>query len=197
MKNIYIAFLCILSTIILTGLICIHVDEIGYDHYSRKGNTELKDLGHDLMPVVKSAYAQYLFMLIPIVFILFSSKREEITAELFIVVSIVLIIRGISVALTILPISNKADTAENALNHGVSKFTSGGYHDKMFSGHTAVAVVITMVLIKYGVWNAWGWLYPIFMGVWLIASREHYTADVFIGGVVAYMAVKCLDAYKT
>jgi len=105
-----------------------------------------------------------------------------IITEITFVASIVLLLRVASMTMTILP-----DPAHKDASMSFKKLAEGGVHDKVFSGHTAFATVVALVLIRHGIWNRLGYLYPFSMGLIMIATRGHYTVDVFLGFIIAYL----------
>jgi len=73
-------------------------------------------------------------------------------------------------------------------SHSSCKFSGviGGCHDKMFSGHTTVAILSSLFLVKY---------YPeyilhiallnVVLLLSIISSRDHYTIDVLIALIIS------------
>jgi hypothetical protein len=59
----------------------------------------------------------------------------------------------------------------------------------VFSGHSALAVLVSLALVTYGVWPAWaGWTYTSGMVLMLLVSRGHYTVDIVLGLALAFMS---------
>jgi membrane-associated phospholipid phosphatase len=168
---------------VLTAVGTVYCDSVGHDHYTVEGRTHIHDIGHDVLPYIDVSWPvkralEYGWS----VALLGVRNPAKIVSEITLVASAVLLLRLASMTMTILP-----DPGHKDAKMSTQKFIEGGVHDKVFSGHTAFATVVTLVLIRHGVWNSWGYMYPLAMGVLMIASRGHYTVDVFLGFIIAYL----------
>ena len=98
-------------------------------------------------------------------------------SEIVNLVSIIILIRMISTRLTIFPSSDPK----------CNKCTAwGGCHDKMFSGHTAITVALCLYIYENNSNMAVPCLLTVITQSFIsIATRGHYSVEVFIGGLIA------------
>lgn len=84
---------------------------------------------------------------------------------------------------TILPKNKNCDDS----NFSLLYFLNGHCYDKIFSGHFASSVLISMILYNRGiVTNPYVLgLYNLISAYLILATRSHYTVDILIGGYVA------------
>lgn len=177
---------CVVS--ILTALGTVYCDYRGFEHYTLKGETHIHDFGYEIIPHVDipEIYSRLLeYGWIP--FALASKQSVRVMTEISFVVAIVFMIRFVSTTLTILP-----SPVDKNTGFGINKVSGGGVHDKVFSGHTALATIVALALVRHGIWNSWGYVYPALTALYMIATRGHYSVDVFLGFVIAYLVYAVL-----
>ena len=169
-----------------------HVDKYG----DKKGSSNVYDLGFEVIPEItfKDPYRASLFTSfrdfvagIPLLYALFVldwSKRTYIILD----IAILFTIRIIANNLTVLP---SIRACVNTLN----KWSFGGCCDLMFSGHTLTCLIGSLYIIYYVndsfttailFWN-------LFNQYLIIASRKHYTDDVFL----AWFVTLCVFFIRT
>jgi hypothetical protein len=172
---------CVVS--ILTALGTAYCDYRGFEHYTLKGQTHIHDLGYELIPQVDipNIYRSILEVgWVP--FAILNKNSVRVMTEISFVVAVVFMIRFVSMTLTILP-----SPVEKNHKFSLDKMSGGGVHDKVFSGHTALATIVALTLIRHGIWNSWAYAYPALTALYMIATRGHYSVDVFLGFVIAYL----------
>jgi len=173
---------CIIS--IFTAIATMYCDHRGFEHYTLEGKTGVHDIGHEIIPELDlPEWQKKIFEYGWIPFLAMAKHPGKVTTEIALVFATVMMIRLASITMTVLP----SPTDKNATELTISKLYGGGVHDKIFSGHTAFATIVALAMIRHGVWNSWGYIYPMAMGLMMIATRGHYTVDVFLGFVIAYL----------
>ena len=142
------------------------------------------DVGHALIPQVQLSplvKVGVTFLWAP--FLAASSARAAIVQRIGTRLMLLFALRAITNVVTILPKSEDCDTRFKWY-----MLFNGGCYDKVFSGHSAMAVLMSMALVTYGVWPAWaGWTYTASMVLMLLVSRGHYTVDIVLGLALAFM----------
>lgn len=151
------------------------LEKIAKKYY--KNEVILKDLGHDLLPHI-TKYKTLCTDIIPILLIVFCFRamRPDL-AEIANVISIIMILRMISYRLTIFPTSDEKCDGVHA---------NGGCHDKMFSGHTALVTAICLFVAKSRPKLQVPCILTVLLQMFMsVATRSHYSVDVFIGALIA------------
>ena len=147
--------------------------------YLYNDNVILNDIGHSYIKNIP--YNDYIINIIPVILVvssyIFLNDKVNVIIPCMVVM---LVLRMIANHLTILP---KADKSCN----GTGNF-NGGCHDMMFSGHTAVVVFLCLFLHKqYPSFALHGVILSFLQMILLIATRSHYSIDIFIGMLVAFL----------
>ena len=148
---------------------------MGNKHY--KGiSYPLFDLFHEVLPNLYD----YKIMVDIIAFLslisLFFVSNEKITTEFITKLIIIMFIRSITIATTILP---KVDKCDDTLSF--KTFFLGGCYDKIFSGHTATTLLLTLIYYREHIIDMNALLaINIFNMLTIIATRSHYTVDVIL-----------------
>ena len=139
----------------------------------------LRDIGHLYLPhFKKNAFSD----IVPIIvgslsLILVRDNRDVILPSL----SVLYILRIIAYNLTVLPTSNKKCDIKN-------KNIGEGCHDKIFSGHTGFVVLLCLFISeRYPKFSIPGVLLSILQMFLSVATRAHYSVDVYIGTLVAFL----------
>ena len=158
---------------------------IGRRHYEdRPCSVEVFDIGHQLLPQI--AVPPLLLMGLTYAWVPFLSvaRASEILRSLSVQVAIVLALRAITTTVTVLPKSETCDST----GFGWSAVLNGACYDKVFSGHTAFAVLVSLALVNAGVWPVWGGaVYSALVALVLLVSRGHYTVDVVLGLAIGWL----------
>lgn len=167
-------------------------NRIGQYHYDRDNNTTIFDFGHMALP--RWRVREYEIMLLeaaPLLSVFVKGVAPVVKAlpDFMLVFGWVLILRVLTSVATILPRDDECDADRFSLRQVITGFC----FDKLFSGHTAISVVIAMVMVKHGIWSAnVAWIYPAWMAVYLLLTRAHYTSDVLLGAIIAYLVSRLL-----
>jgi hypothetical protein len=133
----------------------------------------LPDLIHIYFPKINTFIPDYLLILFISMSAYYYNSLIEIDKNIL-CIGICTIIRSISINLTIMPSCMSKPT--NKLNIYTKYFVST--HDLMFSGHTLFFIGIGNMLDNY--------LIKIIGPFTLVVSRQHYTIDVCVSGLVYY-----------
>ncbi len=159
---------------------------IAQNFYKNYPEKRLYDLGHYLIPYHKySTYiSEYIisFVSVSILIIFILYPNIKLLYSIFFIYAILTIIKGCFINLTLLPDSSQECT--------FSKYF-GSCNDLFFSGHTAKILILLLVVDYYNlIPNYISYIYYtlfIFMILFIISARNHYTIDIFIGILMAYV----------
>jgi hypothetical protein len=90
---------------------------------------------------------------------------------------VLMLIRSICTLVTILP---KYKSCDDGI-FGIKELVFGHCYDKIFSGHFASFLLLTLLLLEKGVWSLFI-IAPlcIFYGILIICLRYHYTIDIIV-----------------
>lgn len=163
------------------------VNKIGQEHYDTDANTGIFDFGHIALPRWRvREYEILLLEGIPLFSFFIRGVQPVLQAvpDFMYVFGWILFLRVLTTVSTILPRDDECD----ADKFGLKQVIGGFCYDKLFSGHTAFSVVVAMVLVKHSIWNASvAWIYPAWMALYLLLTRGHYTSDVILGAIIAFL----------
>lgn len=163
------------------------VNKIGQRHYDIDGQQKMFDFGHMVLPRWRVRDHEIVLLeTLPLLSVFVKGVGPVIKAvpDFMLVFGWILILRVLTTVTTILPRDDECD----ADRFGLKQVIGGFCFDKLFSGHTAFSVVVAMVLIKHGIWSSSvAWIYPTWMGLYLLLTRGHYTSDVLLGAIIAYL----------
>lgn len=166
------------------------INKLGKRHYDTDNRTGMFDFGHIVLPRWNVRDHEILLLeTIPLLSVFIKGVGPLLVAvpDVMVVFAWVLMLRILTSLTTILP----RDDECNPDTLGLKQVIGGYCFDKLFSGHTAFAVVVSMVLAKHGIWPASAaWIYPVWMGVYLLLTRGHYTSDVLLGAIIAFLLTK-------
>ena len=144
----------------------------------KQNKDKIYDIGHKVLPNL-SKYHRIgdIALFVPIIALLFSIPKwsNKNTESYFKILGLMYIFRGLCNSVTTYPSVNKC----------VFKPPFGFCNDYMFSGHTTFNVV-SSYFIGTPLWPIW----PIISSLFAVASREHYTVDIFIAWII-FAALKC------
>jgi hypothetical protein len=165
---------------------------IGKNHYEKQScKTEIFDVGYKLVPqydVPWYIHEGYSHVWIPVLMSLPWTLSTKIAFAVSIRFVALLALRAITNVVTVLPKSEPCDSDDLSF----MVFFKGMCYDKVFSGHTAFAVLVSLAFVTYGIWPLWGgWLYSIGMAILLLITRGHYTVDIVLGAAFAYLSWHC------
>jgi hypothetical protein len=161
------------------------IETLGQHHYEIEKATEVFDLAHRYLPDLH-AY-EWVINIIPALLLLFLLSLDNGTALIrntFLMYALVLIIRVLTALTTILPKHTECTVRSKFFNI----FQGGGCYDKIFSGHMALVTIIVLNLMRGGylgmvqTWSILG-----LEAAALLLTRGHYTVDVVLGFLIAYL----------
>lgn len=124
-----------------------------------------------------------------------SSEKDKfkILKSLFKHLAVILLIRAITIQLTILP---EFPYGEGYINP-ISRVFFGHTCDFIFSGHTSVILTFILVFYKYNILNNLelkiATALHFIMAFSLVLTRLHYTIDVFIGYLITIVVFLFFD----
>lgn len=167
-----------------------YVDLTGSGHFSR--SQDIRDLGFlYVRPLVRpwdarvSTITLGIMVGLPAWAMLRSAARSRIFFDICQAYGLTTILRSIAICCTILP-----PPRYPVRRSAVELVLTGGEYDKIFSGHAAFSMVTTYVLVRHAAASVWTYLAPAIVSWSLIASRDHYTVDVYLGLVIGYLVSK-------
>ena len=161
------------------------IETLGQHHYEIEKATEVFDLAHRYLPDLHEY--EWVINIIPVLLLLFLLSLDNGTTLIrntFLMYALVLIIRVLTALTTILPKHAECTVRSKFFNI----FQGGGCYDKIFSGHMALVTIIALNLMRGGylgmvqTWSVLG-----LEAAALLLTRGHYTVDVVLGFLIAYL----------
>lgn len=167
---------------------------------------KLPDLIQDIMPNL-SEYSDIADKIIKVYIFFFfilafnNNKKYEIINNSLILISIILFLRIIMFSSTILPsINTNCHIVKNKIykkpfltlvsDFVIQKYKIGYCNDYIFSGHNAIYILITLMILYYKLMPSM--ISPILIGLAIVYSiftiicRNHYTIDIIISYFITY-----------
>jgi hypothetical protein len=125
---------------------------------------------------------------------------SQLVSEAVIKLSMIYILRSITMVTTILPRAKSCEVKQLDFFH----YTIGGTcYDKMFSGHFAFGLLCTSLIFKYGIADLsltnflfWGLMNTIHFFL-LTMTRGHFTQDVVVAGYVVALVHFAYDYWSS
>jgi len=160
----------------------------GERHYSRDGGGEggnpIFDITHINTPsLYKYSWIANIIPLAMLLVLFVGANESDLITEFFFKFLFILVIRAIVGISTILP-----KHEECQVKFDLQFLLEGGCYDKLFSGHTAIVTLISVLLAREGFMSNWVfWITNIINMALIVLTRSHYTADVLLGFVIAYL----------
>lgn len=176
MKTLYL----ILILIIIFGSNYITL-KLGEQHYNNN-ICELFDIFHIILPDLHNYENVINYILFIGLASLYFLGTNALITEYISKLIIILLVRAFTIISTILPKHNNCDEKLS-----LRSFIVGGCYDKIFSGHTAAILLLTLLYFKEHIINI-----PSLIGINLIntlliiATRSHYTIDVLLAVFVTF-----------
>lgn len=173
-----ILLICILFFLIyLNFLNTKHIESIARKKYHNE--FVLYDIGHNTFPHIYNN-VDLSINILPISLILYSFVFLKHNAdEIMLSIIVMIILRIIAIRITILPKCNQSCDKVTLL---------GGCHDQIFSGHTAITVLLCLFIYEH---NKTLFVPSVIIAIsqmfLIISTRSHYSIDVFIGLLVALL----------
>lgn len=167
-------FCIIIAIILLSNYVTL---KLGEYHYTTHKKTELFDIFHTILPDLH-AYGDILNNIVPVLgFVsLYFCSNSKLTVEFLSKFVIIMLVRALTIISTILPKHEKCDETINT-----NSIIVGGCYDKIFSGHTAFVLLLTLLYFREHIINM-----PLLVGInavnilLILATRSHYTVDVLL-----------------
>ncbi len=181
---VYLRFLYIACIIGFIYAIQYLIQKWGIEHYEDKDKKGVFDITHISTPsLYKYGWIANIIPTVLLGILLFGTKESDLIQEFFFKFLFVLVIRALVGISTILP---KHD--ECTVKFDLQFLLEGGCYDKLFSGHTAIVTLISVLLAREGFMSDWVfWLVNAVNMILIVLTRSHYTADVLLGFVIAYL----------
>lgn len=178
---------CMLLFVIIVFCIIINRSNLHYleirseKFYQNKSNSKkVFDLFHNLLPhIEKWEYASDVLFILVFLFMAFKNLNLVYTAVGYLIA--IIIVRTLFVNLTVLPKN------EICSIHDSSSFR-GGCYDKIFSGHYAGTLLMTILLYNHHYINTmWLFMINIVNALVILISRNHYTVDIVVSIFVVFI----------
>lgn len=150
--------------------------KLGEQHYAKNKNNELFDIFHKILPDLHNYEDIVNYILVIALASLYFIGTNALITEYISKLIIILLIRAFTIVSTILPKHNKC---EEKLSF--RSFFIGGCYDKIFSGHTAAILLLTLLYFREHIINM-----PSLIGInllnifFILSTRGHYTVDVLL-----------------
>lgn len=178
-----ISFLII--SVVITYVSGTIVNNIGNKH--SKDSPPLYDLIHDKLPNLSKFFGlNNILVLLPLVRLITISTT--VLQQFFFLYSIGILLRSITTLSTNIP-----TVSPECITKGGKKYTliDGGCHDYIFSGHTLLLVISSMIILKEPSISQreklWWIVYSIAVSLFISMSRHHYTVDVIISWIIGVL----------
>lgn len=150
---------------------------IGMDFYKdQPTNYKIHDLLHSVLPDLHDYHISIDIIGFIAVIPAIMYFNQELTIEFLTKFLIIMLIRAFTIVSTVLPKYERCDTKFDYRN-----FILGGCYDKIFSGHFAFLLLITLLLEKYKYISLRTLIViNVIHFVMLLVFRWHYTIDIII-----------------
>mgnify|MGYP000085111288 CR=1 FL=1 len=180
--NIVLIFLlCAFVNIHIQHRLDVNTEEF---YKTKKTYSRVYDIGFHFLPNMR--HQEWLINIVPTIIIgmLLLSTNSQAIYDCIYYMIIVCIIRIVFINTTVLPKDKMCEVPQEvSFTHSVYGFC----YDKIFSGHTANAVLTSLILLKYNIYTN----IPVLLTLnvinmlLLVLTRAHYTIDTIIGALVA------------
>jgi hypothetical protein len=162
-----------------------YLHSVGHEYYNDEDR--VYDVFHEMLP----NYEKYEFIgnvYICIVLLLVFLKPSLSFSIILDFISFIIPIYFIRSILTLITVLPKSSNCEYNLNMA---FVNGGCYDKIFSGHTAMVFILSLLLKKYKVIDFTGLIILNIINVSIILlTRTHYTIDIIVSFLVCVLMYK-------
>jgi hypothetical protein len=182
MNDVLFTFILITIQIIFVYL-CYYNGKTFFSEREKQGKTTQKifDISHKFLPNYSDN--EWLNILMNIVIFSPLVIYPHIIGQFLSYIIPVLLFRYITTNTTILPKTKNCNDDSFSLYN----FINGHCYDKIFSGHFACGIIISLLLYHNNIiqdLNILG-IYNIIIAYLLLVTRSHYTVDLILGGYVA------------
>ena len=172
---------------IASNMTASHLGAAHYERYDKSKSFEVFDLGHEILPQFDVSQLVDAFSAlgwVPFVYLAPGGVARRIQADLGARLAFLFFLRAITTTVTILPKRQDCDASKWTWR----ELLGGACYDKIFSGHAAVATLVSLELVKHDVWPSWaGWTYGGGISLLMLVSRGHYTVDIVLGILLAFL----------
>lgn len=183
--NLTILLLAVLAHVVSTYT----VHKIGQYHYHPSKSTKrtidkVWDVCHKSLPDMHQLeFITTAFFIVPITLVLCSSSRSDIIKDIFVYFPLVMIIRAFMIFATILPRHKKCNSEKLTWE----SFFVGHCYDKIFSGHFALTLLMTLALHRYNTISTVSVVMLNLINAFLILmTRSHYTNDIVVAFFITF-----------
>lgn len=159
-----------------------HVYYTAKDHYS-KTNT-IYDSVHQILPDF-SKNSLLLFIKDALFSMIFAFGMGVFTEFIDFFIPI-MIVRHLFIYSTILP-ATKDDPSRSRSENKLAFYTKGHEYDKIFSGHFATSILLSIVLYTKGIHIVPLVIYNLINAFIILSTRSHYTIDLIVAIPVVVM----------
>ena len=144
------------------------------------------DVGYSLVPRMDvSPFVLNLVVLLSFLPLLLNPQMGAFSAFVT-YYTIIMLIRAVTTNLTILPEDAECPHTDFTLG----TLIQGHCSDKLFSGHQALVATLGIVCVQYGIVSGTVAIgYNAMVAYLLLASRSHYTVDIFLGALLLYLLI--------
>ena len=161
------------------------IETLGEHHYEFTESDTIFDVTHKMLPDIHE-YG-WIINILPILLIVYTATLPDgfnMLKTFAVLYFFVMTLRVLTAMSTILPKHDKCEVKLKFLNI----FNGGGCYDKIFSGHTALATLLLLILLKAKHVSLFTfWLLMLTNIVTILATRSHYTVDVILGMIISYL----------
>ena len=182
----------IILFIIYLNYICYKNGNYFYNetHYKRH---KVFDLCYYYLPRLKLDYTistifHWLLILLPFIPFLFPKNENnlDILKEVIELLLPILLIRGFTINLTVLPSDQKCNTEKISFN----EIIHGHCYDKQFSGHLAIVLTFLYVFWKHNIISIEYYVINVLIVIfYMLLTRGHYTNDLIFSFFVVYFSI--------
>jgi hypothetical protein len=193
--------------IILLIIICIIIHVKSTEFVYKTGSTFYKYKEYEIWDIIHSNFIDYskynykknFYLILFILPLLLNKINIDFIKEFVLKFLIIILLRSLTIISTILPKNNnnvKIDKKYNNLSL-FDKIIGAGY-DKMFSGHFAFGLLLTLLYFKYNILESNWFNTIIFFIINLIhlfilsITRSHYTMDMIVSLYVTLFVFICV-----
>lgn len=176
-----ILFAIMVVIIIINRFNLMHLETRSEVFYQNKSNSKkVFDIFHNILPHIDEyEYAADILLIVVFLYMAFNNLTLVYTAIGYAIS--ILLIRALFVNLTVLP-KNEICSINNT-----SAFR-GGCFDKIFSGHYAMTLLMTILLHSHKYINTiWFFIINIVNAIFILISRNHYTVDIAVSILVVIL----------
>lgn len=182
--QIFLRFLYIVAIITFIYGMQYFIQVYGEKHYEKEDGTIFDPVHENTPDFFRYGWITNVIPVILLLILFVGPKESDLITEFFYKFLFILSLRALIGFSTILP---KHEECEIQYNIGFF-LGSGGCYDKLFSGHTAIVTLISLLLMREGFMSNWVfWITNIVNMIIIVLTRSHYTADVLLGFVIAYL----------